>query len=218
VRALVERHLALLQRKRLVSGYELAPYEPETARYGGEEGVALAERIFFHDTVACLDLMEAERNGLTGRSRREFSLLFTDRFLDLMRFDRSRKLACYAFGHRWAIEDGTWKDEDLRILDERYRAIRPGLAELFSGRTTLEPDEIWGGRAPEAIAKQCLEASRPIVEEVLEGIAAGRIRQDPIALAWSYTHMHCNRLGIDPIPEAILRYFMHRHLSEAESP
>lgn len=213
VRALVEQHLAHLQERRLTSGHELAPYEPETARYGGEEGVALAERIFFHDTVACLDLMQAERNGLAGKSRREFSLLFADRFLDLMLFDRSRKLDYYSFSYRWAIEDGTWKEEDLRILDERYRALRPGLMDLLSGSGKRD-SSVWGGSVPERIATECLEASRPVVEKVLDGIAAGRIRQDPIALAWSYTHMHCNRLGIDPVPEAILRYFMHRCLLE----
>ena len=44
--------------------------------------------------------------------------------------------------------------------------------------------------------------------------AAGRVRQELVPLAWSYTHMHCNRLGIDPVAEAILRYFMHRLMQE----
>ena len=51
---------------------------------------------------------------------------------------------------------------------------------------------------------------RKQAEAIVAAHAAGRIHQDLVPLAWSYAHMSCNRFGIDPTPEAILRYFMHR--------
>jgi hypothetical protein len=56
-----------------------------------------------------------------------------------------------------------------------------------------------------------------VIERLLEAHSAGRIERDPVNLAWSLTHMHCNRLGIDAMPEAILRYFMHRLYLESDS-
>ena len=84
VRKLVEERLTVLRERGLIEGHEFAEYEREYDRYGGEEGMALAEQIFFHDSVACLDLIEADRQGALAKSRREFVLVITERFLDLL--------------------------------------------------------------------------------------------------------------------------------------
>jgi thiopeptide-type bacteriocin biosynthesis protein len=183
-------------------------------RYGGEEGMRLAERVFHLDSLACLDLMEAEREGLCGRSRREVSLVLTERTLDLMGFDAGARLRFYRHGYQWALDKGTWTAEDLPVLDEKYAALRPGLASLFSEAGTERPDALWGGEAPARIAERFVADLRPVVEALLAAHAAGRIRQDIVDLAWAFTHMQCNRLGIGPVAEAILRYFMHRFAVE----
>lgn len=218
VRERVERDLRSLHDAGGIDDAELARYDREIERYGGEEGMALAERLFLHDSLACLDVMEAERQGLCAKSRREFSLLLTDRLLDLLGFDRAQRLAFYAHGHRWTREMGTWSDGDLAVIEQRYQELKPGLQDLFTGEQSRDPEALWGGEAPARIAERCLEASRPILAAVLAGHAAGRIRQDLVYLAWSYTHMQCNRLGIDPTPEALLRYFMHRLLEDGGGP
>jgi hypothetical protein len=41
---------------------------------------------------------------------------------------------------------------------------------------------------------------------------------DLVNLAWSLMHMHCNRLGIDAVAEAILRYYMYRLHQDAGAP
>src|SRR5690349_7678564 len=43
VKELVQRHLEPLQSRGLLEGYEFAEYQREYDRYGGEEGMALAE-------------------------------------------------------------------------------------------------------------------------------------------------------------------------------
>ena len=49
-----------------------------------------------------------------------------------------------------------------------------------------------------------------LLDELLREHAAGRIRRNPIDLAWALTHMHANRLQVEADAEAILRFFMHR--------
>ena len=211
----IERGLAALQG---VERIEFAQYDRETERYGGEEGMALAEKLFLHDSLAVLDLMEAERRGLLAKTRREWSLLMTERLLDLLGFDRAQRLAFYAAGYRWTGEMGTWKEAELETVEKRYQELKPGLQDLFTGDQSRRPELLWGGEEPWRIAERCLEASRPVVAAILEAHAAGRINQDLTELAWSYTHMHCNRLGIDPTPEALLRYFMHRLVEDGGGP
>ncbi len=48
--------------------------------------------------------------------------------------------------------------------------------------------------------------------------AAGNIHQGLVYLVWSYAHLHANRLGIDLVPEAILRYLMFRAHEEFSGP
>lgn len=216
VRERIEETVSELERRGLADGHEFTRYQREVERYGGEEGMRLAEQLYTRDTFACLDLLDAERNGRLETSRREFDLALTDRFLDLLKFDAGQRLAFYEQGYRWALETGTWRQEDLRVLEERYRALEPGLRDLVFGPCRAEPRAYFGGEEPARIASAFLEAAAPIVEDILEGVAAGRIAQDVVYLAWSYAHLMSNRLGIGATAEAILRYFMHRLLLGGE--
>jgi thiopeptide-type bacteriocin biosynthesis protein len=218
VRERVERDLAPLQAAGAVETIEFAQYDRELERYGGEKGMALAEKLFLHDSLAVLDLIDAERRGLLAKTRREWSMLMTEGLLDLLGFDRAQRLAFYEVGYRWTHEMGTWKEAELETIEKHYQALKPGLQDLFTGEQSRHPELLWGGEEPARIAAACLAASRPVVEALLEGHAAGRIHQELTELAWSYAHMHCNRLGIDPTPEALLRYFMHRLLEDGGGP
>jgi thiopeptide-type bacteriocin biosynthesis protein len=208
VRDMVATRLRPLRESGLVGEVEFAEYQREYERYGGEEGMALCESIFLHDTLACLDLIDVESKGGLGKSRREYSIVMTERFLDLMRFDRAHRLAFYRFGYQWVVDGGYWKPDDFVVLEKRYQELKPGLVALLDREG--DRDEAWGGSEAARIANACLEATRPVVDELLVAHAAGRIPVELPYLAWSLTHMHSNRLGIDATPEAILRYFLTR--------
>lgn len=210
VRARIEAGLKPVTAAGLVHEVEFAAYQREWDRYGGERGMRLAETIFLHDSLAALELIDAESRGVLAKTRREYSLLFVERFLDLAGFDRPARLAFYEFGHSWPLRDGDWDADDVKALAAKYEALKPGLVELFAGEPKRQPEVLWGGAEPARIAASCLEASRPAVEKVRALHDRGEIPQDLVYLVWSYTHMHCNRLGIDAMPEAILRYFMWR--------
>jgi thiopeptide-type bacteriocin biosynthesis protein len=178
----------------------------------------LAERLFLHDSVACLTLLEAEGRGALETSRREYSLIFTERFLDLFGFDRSQRRQFYLEGHAWAFRDGVFKDEDRPRLERQYANVRDGLHERVLGRRTDDPASVQGGVEPARIAASCLSAMRPVVEELLASHRDGDVQQSLVYLAWSYAHLHCNRLGIELVPEAILRYLMFRVYEEPSGP
>lgn len=210
VRELVGQGLPLLRERGLLEGWEFATYQREYERYGGEQGMRLSEKVFLHDTVACCDLIDAEGRGLLSKSRREYSLVFVERFLDLLRFDRERRIAFYRQGYSWAVDNDDWSAQDLRLLEERYQGLKEGLSALFRGDARDDPEALYGGAEPARIAMTCLQATRPVVDELLAAHAAGGIHQDLVPLAWSLCHMHCNRIGVEVNAEAIIRFFMHR--------
>jgi thiopeptide-type bacteriocin biosynthesis protein len=193
-----------------VNRVEFGTYAREWDRYGGPEGMRLAERVFLHDSIACLAILEAERAGRSTLSRREYSLAFTERLLDLFGFDAALRLAFYREGQAWAFRDGVFRDEDKPRLEGRYRDARVSLRSRFfeAGGGSLEA--AFGEGDTLGIATTALQSMRPAVEDVVSGHRAGTIRQNLVYLAWSYAHLHCNRLGIDVVPEAILRYLMFR--------
>jgi len=211
VRPEIEARLPAAKAAGLYDAVEYASYQREWDRYGGETGMPLAEKVFLHDSLACLDLIEAEAGGALFRSRREWSLLFTDRFLDLFDLTVADKVAFYHFGHSWALREKEWDEGDLRTLDAKYEGLAPGLRTLLGGAVT--DDAGWGGPRPARIARSALETLAPVAAAVRAGLGNGSVAQEPIYLLWSYAHMHANRLGISATGEAILRYLMWRHWS-----
>ena len=106
--------------------------------------------------------------------------------------------------------------DELAILEKRFQELRPGLEKLVYGEHAGAHAEeaLWGGAEGAGIASRFLDAATPVVESILDGHAAGRIRQDIIYLFWSYAHMFTNRLGIESAGEAVLRFFLHRLIEE----
>lgn len=218
VRPRIESAIRPFTESGLIRAVEYGEYAREWERYGGTRGMELAERIFLHDSAACLELLEAEARGLLGKSRREYSLMFTERFLDLFGFDGSRRREFYLEGHAWAFRDGVFREEDRPRLDRQYVSVRGGLREWLHAPRAEEPATVFGGPEPARIAASCLAAIRPVAEELLAAHADGSIHQGLVYLVWSYAHLHCNRLGIDLVPEAILRYLMFRAHEEFSGP
>jgi len=201
-------HAIDLRDRGVIEGCEFATYDREWERYGGEEGMRLAERLFLLDSLAALDWLIAERRGEVSRSRREFSIVLVDRLLDLAGLDHRRRLAFYRHGYTWAIDGGGWGEAEVAVLEDRFRALKPGLESLLFG--DADPARVWGGAEPARIAQRFLTDAAPVVQAIVAGQAAGRIRQDLVYLLWSYAHMFSNRLGIESAGEAVLRFFLHR--------
>jgi thiopeptide-type bacteriocin biosynthesis protein len=195
----------------LASGGETVPYTPDLGPHGGVAGTRLAEQVFHHDTRACLDFLRLEAAGALARSRREISLVLTERYLDLLGFTREQRIAFHAFAYSWAVDLGFWQDEEREILDRKYAALAPGIAEVLD---TPDSPELWGGEEAAAVAGRLLAALRPPLAQLRERMERGEVTRDPVTLAWSLTHLHANRLQIEAHGEAILRYLMGRFHEE----
>lgn len=207
----LHRLLASLQERGLASGGETFPYVPDLAPHGGSLGTRLAEQVFHHDTRACLDFLRLEARGGLARSRREISLVLTERYLDLLAFTRDQRVAFHAFAYSWAVDRGFWQEEEREILDRKYAALAPGIREVLEASNS---PELWGGEEAAGVAGRLLTSLRPLLEAMRHGMERGEIARDPITLAWSLTHLHANRLQIEAYGEAILRYLAHRFHQE----
>lgn len=216
VRGRLDQRLATLTREGGVESHTFATYDREIERYGGPAGMKLAERLFTVDSFAALELCAADRAGSVRKSRREIAMVLVERLLDVAGFTHAQKLALYRHGYQWALDNGDWTDAELRVLEARYAALRPGFERLFSDDPPLAGAGLWGGETAEAIGERFLREARPLVEQIRVGLAAGTIRQDPIYLFWSYAHMFTNRMGIESSAEAVLRFFMHRFHQERQ--
>jgi thiopeptide-type bacteriocin biosynthesis protein len=212
LRERVAARLSGLESAGVIEGHAMGRYDRELERYGGEEGMRLAERLFFLDSMAAIRLLAAERKGLLQRNRREIALVLCDRLLDVAGFDRNQRLAFYRHGYAWALEDGTWTEDDVNMLEARFNTLLPGLDALLD--PSYDEVALWGGAEGAAIVRRFLEQARPVIEAIVAGQKAGRIPQDIVYLLWSYAHMFTNRMGIETPAEAISRYFMHRYLQE----
>ncbi|MFE9402673.1 lantibiotic dehydratase C-terminal domain-containing protein [Streptomyces sp. NPDC006530] len=182
-------------------------YLPEYAKYGGVEGVRIAEELFCRTSAAVLDLAAArptpEPKAPVGEAIRIMAMSLRGSGLDL---DQSRQfLGGYEeFWRRYVPEgyDRTW--------DGLYERTRPKVLELCEavwreGRTDVFHD----------IYANALTAARQA------GTASGEDLGDLVLGGTPYTrclsnyiHTTNNRLGIIPAGEAFVAHVMHRSLSE----
>lgn len=218
VRPVVEGAVRDARAVSIVDRAEYDAYEREFDRYGGEEGMLLAERLFTIDTIACAELLDLEAAGRLERSRREWSLVYVERLFDLLALEPKLRAAVYRFSYSWALDQGFWSDDDLETLSKRYATLSSDFEDLLRGETSRDPVAQLGGAEAAAIVERAMDGLRPVAERIVAGLASGSIRQEIGHLAWSYGHMHCNRLGIDAHPEAILRFFMHRFYEDHPDP
>lgn len=203
------------------------PYEPETDRYGGPDGVLLAEEFFHRSSEAALALLHRTRRG-DRASRLGKALLAT--VVLVYSFRGSREGAgefarAYGTGYLRALVP----DEERRAL--LTRAFGGGF-EQQAATLTAYVDDAWDR----------LEAGEPLSDALdryragLEGIRdrfralldAGRLSQrgavltDPDravgAIVSSYVHMMNNRLGVSIPDESYLAYLIHRSLGGAPAP
>src|SRR4030095_2673502 len=98
--------------------------------------------------------------------------------------------------------------------EKRYESVREALAALLSARRDGDVETVYGGPVPSAIARTWRETTAAAITMLRQRHAEGAITEPLEHLAWSYAHLHCNRLGLDVPAEAILRYLMFRHYED----
>jgi thiopeptide-type bacteriocin biosynthesis protein len=206
----------------------LIDYEPETERYGGPEGVRLAERMFEVSSEACCSLLQ--KTSRTERSSRLGKGLLT--MVELFHvFSNGDRAAAARWANQYNIGylRGVARDEEARgawlgAFDSGYGSQADTLGEYV--------EEVWSRMDEGESLSDALDLYRDGLLEVRghfrELFDAGKLI-GPMGTytAWetavggicsSYLHMTNNRLGITIQEESYLAYLIMRTLqSPAES-
>jgi thiopeptide-type bacteriocin biosynthesis protein len=169
---------------------QLDTYEREVERYGGAEGIVLAERLFHADSEAALALVPLLPGDTRGDLRWRLALAGMDLLLADLGFDLdARRDVVRRTREAFAAEFRIGAESKYQ-LGSKFRPERKGLESLLD-RTPAGDD----GLGP------CLEILRrrsewlaPVAAGLRECAAAGRLSAPLIELASSYLHMHANRL------------------------
>jgi lantibiotic biosynthesis protein len=168
---------------------QLDTYEREIERYGGPEGIALAERLFQVDSDAVLAILEMLEGDEGADFRWRLALRGIDMLLGDLRFDPETRLRVMR-GMREGFTREFGGGKGLRVqLDQRFRQEWRSLSPLLDPAGDAESE-----LAPALeILRQRSERNAPIVEELRDLERAGRLNQPLADLASSYVHMHVNR-------------------------
>jgi thiopeptide-type bacteriocin biosynthesis protein len=170
--------------------FQLDTYEREVERYGGPEGIVLAERWFEADSAAVLEIVLSLEGDEGADARWRLALVGTDQILTDLGLDLAGKISVLArLRESYLREFGGSKD--LRVqLDQKFRAERKSLEILLDPRQA-EDSPLSPGLA---VFRKRSEESAPAMAELRRLEAAGRLPVPIPDLALSYVHMHVNRM------------------------
>jgi len=152
-------------------------YEPEVGRYGGDEGVDVAERIFQHDSECVAAVLEEHGTDLP---RWQLAMIGVDRLLDDAGLSADARIGFL----RRAADDhfaaGNVDAATRKQLSSRLRDRREMLAAMLADSDLLAH---FDARS---------RAVRPLLRDVMERRGIGAVSSH--ALLASYVHMHVNRV------------------------
>ncbi|HYG65340.1 MAG TPA: lantibiotic dehydratase [Thermoanaerobaculia bacterium] len=165
-------------------------YQREVERYGGPEGMPIAERLFQVDSEAVLAILEMIEGDEGTDARWRLALRGADMLLSDLGLQDEAKLAVLgqmreSFGREFGMGKG------LRVqLDQKFRAERKSLDAL------LDPanDETSPLAPGLMVLHRRSQANAPLVAELERLEAEGRLTVSRAQLAPSFVHMHVNRM------------------------
>ena len=187
----VESAVNPLLRSGLLWRVQFDTYEREVERYGGDEGIVLAERLFQADSEAVLEILELLESGDAGLDERwRLALHGMDALLSDLGFDLQTK-STVLDSVRAAFAREFRADTKLKIqLGERFRKERQSLQALLASA----PDAGHALAPGFEILRQRSARLAPIVADLKACEEAVGLTVPIIELAPSYLHMHGNRL------------------------
>lgn len=193
---------------------QLDTYEREIERYGGPEGILPSERLFQVDSEATLEILGMLEGDEGADFRWRLALRGIDALLDDLKLDEEGKMAVLrtireSFNREFGGGKGLRVQLDQRFRQE-WRSLLPLLDSAGDEGSELAPAL--------AVLRRRSERSAPIVAELRELAAAGRLNQTIADLAPSYVHMYVNRMirSAARAHEMVLYDFLHQlHVSRA---
>lgn len=169
---------------------QLDQYEREVERYGGDEGMVLAERVFQADSEAALAIVETLDGDAGADARWRLALLGIDRLLDDLGLDFEARRAEMRGAREEFSREHRVDAAVRRRLGRKFSAERAALEALLDPERTEST-----GLAPGvAIYRARSAALAPIVRDLHRAEESGRLGVPVRTLAGCFIHMHANRL------------------------
>ncbi len=170
-----------------IARVQIDTYAREVERYGGDTGIALAERFFQADSDAALALCAMLEGDAGADARWRLALYGMHRLLMDLGFDGARRRALVAERRRaFANEHGADGATSGRV-GKKLRDARIDLEALLARQAP-------GLEAAYDLFDRRSEAMVPIARELASAEASGELLRSLDDIAASYLHMHVNRM------------------------
>jgi thiopeptide-type bacteriocin biosynthesis protein len=183
-------------------------YEREATRYGGEEAIELAERIFDVDSDFVLSLLVAAPAAPDTGWRWQLGLRVVDLYYEALGFNLEQREAISkaterSFGREFRVES-----EFEAQLSRRFRAERSRLMSMFDAPERWAPELRWTLPAVDTLRARLAAMSAQLTELARDDRLATSLE----SICGSLTHMHLNRMMLaNPREhELIVHAFLHR--------
>jgi len=169
---------------------QLDTYQREVERYGGPDGILLAERLFQADGEAVLTVLDAHPDDARSDMRWRLAVAGIDSLLRDFGFNLATKATVMA-RVRWAFAREFHVDPNLKHqLGDKYRKARQSLATLLGTDLSAE-DSLVSSRA--AFNQRSVRL-KPLMAELQALEKSGRLSAPLTELAPAIIHVHVNRL------------------------
>jgi thiopeptide-type bacteriocin biosynthesis protein len=169
---------------------QLDTYEREVERYGGPDGVALAEQLFHADSEAALALAALLAEDPRGDLRWRLAFAGMDRLLTDLGLDPDARRTVVRQAREAFAAEFRAGAEVKHQLGARFRMERPGLEALI-GPTPGDDARLASGLE---VLRRRSEELAPVTAGLRACARAGRLSVPVSELARSYLHLHANRL------------------------
>jgi thiopeptide-type bacteriocin biosynthesis protein len=175
----------------LVWRIQFDTYEREVERYGGKEGILLAERLFQVDSEAVLQIVEMLETGDEGIDERwRLTLCGIDMLLNDFGLNVEAKRSLLKHARNNLLKEYESGSDFLRQLASKFRNQRSSLELLLNARPETEHPLSPGLD----LLHQRSNQLKAIVTALKELERERRLSTPLPELVLSYAHMHANRL------------------------
>lgn len=165
-------------------------YERELERYGGTEGMRIAERLFWYDSELVLELLAAISEQLSGEIRWHMAVVSVDSLLNGLGLDLSNRRKLLNDVGRMQEQRFGVQQSYRQQVSEKFRNQRHRLESLVEAT-----DDSSGFPAPaQAALAGFADQMKTIHSELDDARKAGTLAKPIEDLAGSYVHMHLNRM------------------------
>jgi thiopeptide-type bacteriocin biosynthesis protein len=169
---------------------QLDTYEREIERYGGLEGIEIAERFFHLDSELVLELLSTLRLSANPAARWQSACYSVDRLLSGLGFNTNEKRQIVNKSGKYYEKNFSVDQRYKKQISDKFRNERSTLEKIVAGSEELDtfPPGIHYAIAAYA------ERIKTIRADLEAKSATGELTQPISEMASSYVHMHLNRL------------------------